>query len=130
MIFRLIRWPLGQLILLIDFLTAPKPPTRDPQTQEEIDAATRGLAIYEFRTCPFCVKTRRAVRRMGLNIELRDARNDPRWREQLLTEGGRLQVPCLYIPGDDGESRWLYESNDIIAYLEQRLGDRTAAQQT
>ena len=130
MIFRLLRWPLGQLILLIDFLTAPKPPVRDPQTQAEIDAATRGLAVYEFKTCPFCVKTRRAIRRMGLNIELREARNDPKWREQLLTEGGRLQVPCLYIPGGDSESRWLSESNDIIAYLEQRLGDRAAAQQT
>ncbi|MGB5199742.1 MAG: glutaredoxin [Sedimenticolaceae bacterium] len=130
MIFRLVRWPLGQLILLIDFLTSPKPPLRDPQTQAEIDAATRDLAIYQFKTCPFCVKTRRAIRRMGLNIELRDARNDPQWRQQLLTEGGRLQVPCLYIPGGDGGSRWLYESNDIIAYLEQRLGDRAAAHQT
>ena len=130
MIFRLVRWPLGQLILLIDFLTAPKPPIRDPQTQAEIDTAMRDLAIYQFKTCPFCVKTRRALRRMGLNIELRDARNDPQWRQQLLTEGGRLQVPCLYIAGGDGESRWLYEPNDIIAYLEQRLGDRAAAQQT
>ncbi|HOP15688.1 MAG TPA: glutaredoxin [Gammaproteobacteria bacterium] len=121
MIFKLIRWPLGQLILLVDFLTAPKRPQRDARQQAMIDDHTRDLALYQFATCPFCVKTRRAMRRLGLNIELRDAQRDPKWRNQLLTEGGRLQTPCLRIAGESGEPRWLYESNDIIAYLEQRV---------
>ena len=73
MIFKLIRWPLGQLILLVDFLTAPKRPQRDARQQAMIDDHTRDLALYQFATCPFCVKTRRAMRRLGLNIELRDA---------------------------------------------------------
>lgn len=118
MIFRLIRWPLGQLILLGDTLTAPRPPVRDPAVQAQIDEASRDLALYEFKTCPFCVKTRRAMRRLGLTIERRDARRDPKWREQLLQGGGRVQVPCLYIPNADGSARWLYESDDVIAYLE------------
>ena len=121
MILRLIRWPLGQLILLIDFLTAPRPPERDPAQQARIDATTRGLALYQFKTCPFCVKVRRAMRRLGVEIETRDARNDQRWRDRLLTEGGRLQVPCLYIPDTAGADHWLYESEDIIAYLERRV---------
>jgi glutathione S-transferase len=29
-------------------------------------------------------------------------------------------VPCLLIE-EDGEARWMYESNDIIAYLEKRF---------
>jgi len=120
MILDLIRWPVGRLILLVDWLTAPKPPRREPGAQARIDQAMAGLALYQFETCPFCVKTRRAMRRLGLNIETRDARRNPRWRQQLSSEGGRLQAPCLYIPGEDGEARWLYESNDIIAYLEQR----------
>ncbi|WP_078118283.1 glutaredoxin family protein [Thiosocius teredinicola] len=121
MIFNLIRWPLGQLILLIDFLTAPRKPQRDPAEQAVIDDATRHLALYQFKACPFCVKTRRAMRRLGLNIETRDARNDPRWRSQLLAEGGRLQVPCLLIAGKDGDDQWLYESGDIIEYLEDQV---------
>jgi hypothetical protein len=32
-----------------------------------------------------------------------------------------LQVPCLYIPGDDGEARWLYESDDIIRFLTEQV---------
>lgn len=124
MILNLIRWPLGQLILLIDFLTAPRKPEREPAEQAAIDTATRNLALYQFKACPFCVKTRRAMRRLGLNIETRDARNDPRWREQLLTEGGRLQVPCLY---DSDKNTWLYESKDIIAFLEQQVSQTQTA---
>lgn len=129
MIWNLIRWPLGQLILLVDFLTSPKAPERDPYEQAKIDQATRDMALYQFRACPFCVKTRRAMKRLGLNIELRDARNDPQWRQQLLAEGGRLQVPCLYNPEASGESQWLYESDHIIAYLEQRFSDPEATEQ-
>jgi len=121
MIWNLIRWPLGQLILLVDFLTSPRAPERAPEEQAKIDLATRDMALYQFRACPFCVKTRRAMKRLGLKIELRDARHNQQWRQQLLSEGGRLQVPCLYIPQESGEPQWLYESTDIIAYLEQRF---------
>ncbi len=124
MIMRAIRWPIGRLILLLDFLTSPKPPQRDPAEQARLDEQTRELALYQFVACPFCVKTRRALRRFGLSIELRDAQNDPHWRQKLVDDGGRLQVPCLYIPGTDGNDRWLYESNDIIAYLKDRFLDK------
>ena len=129
MIWNLIRWPLGQLILLVDFLTSPKRPRRAPYEQAKIDQATADMALYQFRACPFCVKTRRAMKRLGLNIELRDARNDQKWRQQLLAEGGRLQVPCLYIPEASGEARWLYESSEIIAYLEQRFSGQETVEQ-
>lgn len=117
MIFRLIRWPLGKLILLVDALTAPKPPLREPAEQAAIDARVAGMALYQFQTCPFCVKTRRAMRRLGIEIELRDAQNNPTWREQLAREGGKIQVPCLYIPKESGDDEWLYESDTIIAHL-------------
>lgn len=121
MIFKLIRWPLGQLILLLDFLTRPRRPNRPAALQQAIDAQTNGLALYQFRACPFCVKTRRAMRRLGVDIPLRDAKEDPAWREQLEREGGKIQVPCLYIPGTDGDAEWLYESDAIIRYLTERV---------
>lgn len=125
MIMSLIRWPIGRLILLIDALTAPKPPVRDPAEQALLDEATAGMTLYQFRTCPFCVKTRRAIRRLGLNIALRDAKRDPGAREALLAGGGKLQVPCLYSAQGGGE--WLYESGDIIERLEQLVTRREAA---
>lgn len=121
MIMALIRWPIGQAILLVDRLTAPRPPAREPARQAAVDAAVSDLALYQYRACPFCVKTRRAMRRLGVDLELRDAKGDPRHRQDLLERGGRLQVPCLRIPTGDGGERWLYESDDIIAFLAQRV---------
>ncbi|MCB1803160.1 MAG: glutaredoxin [Gammaproteobacteria bacterium] len=125
---QLIRWPIGQLILLVDAATAPRRPQRDAASQARIDDAARNLALYQYRACPFCVKTRRALRRLGIEVELRDAKNDPRWRDELLAEGGRQQVPCLRIPQPDGSVRWMYESDDIIAYLERIVSDHAVAE--
>ncbi len=127
MIFKLIRQPLGKLILAIDAWTAPKSPDRDPALQGVLDAATGDLALYHYQTCPFCVRTRRAIRRLGLNIELRDAQHDPKWRQQLVEQGGRRQVPCLYIPTAGNQATWMYESKDIIAYLEKRCAELETA---
>jgi len=127
MIMQMIRWPIGQAILLVDRLTAPARPVRPADIQARIDAATGSLALYQYVACPFCVKTRRAMRRLGTDIELRDAKRDPQWQQELLSEGGKLQVPCLRISEADGSTRWLYESNDIIAYLETLVADNEVA---
>ena len=86
-----------------------------------LDAATANMILYQFNLCPFCVKTRRKVRRLGLNIETRDARNDPKWNTELVNEGGKYQVPCLRIVQENGEVQWMYESSEISDYLEQRF---------
>jgi glutaredoxin len=121
-IFKPIRWVLGQIIIFIDWLTRPKPAVYAPDKKAEIDAQTAKLALYQFKQCPFCVKTRRTVRRLGLDIETRDARNDPKWNQELISEGGKYQVPCLRIVNDDGSVEWLYESTDINQYLDKRFG--------
>lgn len=116
-----VRWILGRLVLGYDALTRPKPVTRAADEQAKLDAETAKLALYQFQACPFCVKVRREIRRHALNIELRDARNDPVHKEALIAGGGRHKVPCLQISGDGGEPTWLYESNDIISYLKTEL---------
>ena len=121
-LFRIIRWPLGQLVILIDWLTRPSLPEISADRRAELDAMTASMKLYQFRQCPFCVKTRRSIRRLGLNIELRDARNDPQWQSELVNEGGRYQVPCLRLVEADGGSEWLYGSDNIVGYLERRFG--------
>jgi glutathione S-transferase len=39
----------------------------------------------------------------------------------LIEGGGRRTVPCLRIDGDDGQRVWMYESADIVAWLEERF---------
>ncbi len=121
-VFRFLRWPLAQIVIFVDWLTRPNIPELSPQQREQLDKATSSMALYHFKQCPFCVKTRRAVRRLGLNIETRDARNDPHWNQELINEGGKYQVPCLRLIKEDGSQEWIYESNNIIDYLEKRFG--------
>jgi len=118
---KVIRWLLGRLILLFDALFAPQPMVRPSEVQQGIDVQTARLKLYQYQACPFCVKTRRAIRRLGLKIETRDALHDPTYRDELITQGGKQQVPCLQITEDDGSVKWLYESSDIIAYLQSRF---------
>lgn len=81
---------------------------------------TEGLSLYQTRFCPFCVITRRVIERLNLNIEYLDT-SDPEHRSALLKGGGMTQVPCLRID-DQGQTKWLYESADIIHYLNQQFG--------
>ncbi len=117
----IIRWLLGRVILLGELLFSPNFPQRSADAQAVLDQQTRDLALYQFQACPFCVKVRFAMKRLGLNIETRDARRVPIYREQLLNGGGQIKAPCLRIHETDGEVRWLYESSQIISYLEQRF---------
>jgi glutaredoxin len=121
MLLKLVREGLGRSVALVDRLTRPTPLERTPEAQLQVQDAVASMSLYQYFACPFCIKTRRALHRLNLPIELRDAQNDPVHRAALHQEGGRIQVPCLRIDAADG-SRWLYESNDIIRYLEERFG--------
>lgn len=118
---KVIRWLLGRIILSFDFLTSPKGLQRNNQEQQQVNSQTASLALYQFAACPFCVKVRRSMKRLSLDIELRDAKQDQNHRQELATQGGRVKTPCLRIEDNDGKVTWMYESNDIIHYLEQRF---------
>jgi glutaredoxin len=121
MLLKFIRWFLGLIILTLDSLFSPTALVRAPEKQSEVDVATKSLALYQFEGCPFCVKVRRQIKRLGVNIELRDAQNDPKWRQELIAGGGELQVPCLRIE-EAGNVRWMYESDAINAWLAEKFG--------
>ena len=120
MIVKALRVGLGQLIVAGDALTRPRPQKRSPQGQATVNKEAAALALYQFHACPFCVKTRRAMHRLNVPVALHDAKNDPQAREQLLAGGGKVKVPCLRIE-EAGGTRWMYESSEIIAYLEKRF---------
>lgn len=115
-----IRWVLGKIILGWDAMFPPNAVPRDPAAQAKVDDFSKRMALYQFETCPFCVKVRRAARRMNLKLATKDARGDAKARDELLREGGQRQVPCLRIE-HGGKVQWLYESSEIIAYLEREL---------
>ena len=119
--FRTLRSILGPVLLLNEKLTAPKGIQRSQEEQQAIDLQTRHLALYQFRTCPFCIKVRRTIKALSLNIELRDAQRDQAHRADLKAATGQVKVPCLRITDDKGNDSWMLESSDIIQYLQQRF---------
>lgn len=121
LLFRALRLVLTPFVLLGYWLTRPKGVVRSPAEQAAVDTRTRSLALYHFPTCPFCLKTRRTLQRLSLNIELRDAQHDAAHRAALIAGGGKPQVPCLLITDAQGKQTWLYESDAINAYLNREF---------
>lgn len=123
-----IRFVLGRIILFLNWLFSPRSIQRDAQAQALVDAQTAGLKLYHYAACPFCVKVRRAMKRQALDIETRDVKRASDAKEELLAGGGVLKVPCLRIEQASGEVRWMYESTDIVTYLERRFAPGAEAQ--
>ena len=119
--FKIAQYIIGPIILLWDKLNPPRGLVRTPEEQQQVDASSTNLVLYQFKMCPYCVKARRAIKRLSLKIETRDALRQASSREELLAGGGEIKVPCLRITDDAGKTTWMYESSDIVAYLQERF---------
>ena len=118
---KIIRFIVGRLILLINFLTPPKSLQRTELLQSKVDGEAKQLTLYEFEACPFCVKVRRKMKSLNVNIRRVDVKRDPVAREALVQATGRGKVPVLKIESNDGTVQWMPESSDINAYLQTRF---------
>jgi glutaredoxin len=119
--FRTLRIVLGPVMLLKERLTQPTGVQRTTSEQAAVDQACQSLALYQFSTCPFCIKVRQEMRRLSLPIEKRDAQHHADHRNELLQGSGATKVPCLKITEANGETRWLQDSTEIVAYLRGRF---------
>ncbi|MDD4910767.1 MAG: glutathione S-transferase N-terminal domain-containing protein [Sideroxydans sp.] len=121
MFFKALRLILMPFMLLWATLAMPKGMQRSPEGQKKVEAESAQLALYHFKTCPFCIKVRHEMGRLSLPIELRDAQHDLQHRDALLQGGGKVQTPCLRISDAQGNVQWMYESQAIMQYLQQRF---------
>ncbi|MBA4256915.1 MAG: glutaredoxin [Polaromonas sp.] len=120
--FRLLRTALGPVMLLQEWATRPTGLVRPPDQQRAVEQQCQSLALYQFRTCPFCIKVRQEMRRLSLPIEQRDAQHDASHRQALQQGSGATQVPCLRIAHANGDTQWLKDSAAIVGYLRSRFG--------
>jgi glutaredoxin len=123
--FRTLRLILMPVMLLWAKLAMPKGIVRPTASQRQVNLACQRLALYHFKTCPFCIKVRHEMARLSLPIELRDAQYQPKHRAALAQGGGKIQTPCLKIQDKQGNVQWMYESTAIIQYLQQQFGPLT-----
>lgn len=119
--FKTLRVILGPFMLLWEIVTRPKAVSRTTLEQAEIDQQCKSLALFQYKTCPFCIKVRQEMHRLGLNIEKFDAQQEGDNRAALVRGGGKAKVPCLRITDKVGVNQWMYESGEIITYLRRRF---------
>ena len=124
--FKTLRIVLGPVMLAKERLTQPAGMQRAPAAQASVDQQCQSLALYQFSTCPFCIKVRQEMRRLSLPIEKRDAQHNTANREHLLQGSGATKVPCLKITDANGQTRWLQDSGAIVAYLRERFAASSA----
>ncbi len=120
--FKVLRVILGPIMLAKEWVTRPKGVVRTPEQQQAVDRQCQALALYQFNTCPFCIKVRQEMRRLSLPIEKRDAQHDATHRQALQTGSGATKVPCLRISDASGKTQWLQDSAAIVTYLRARFG--------
>ena len=77
------------------------------------------LALYYFPSCPYCRMVLKQINRQSLSIELRNIHDETRFKKELISGGGKKTVPCLKVDKTDGSSYWMYESMDIVAFLQE-----------
>lgn len=82
------------------------------------------LTLYQFDMCPFCVKVKNYMDQNSIQIPMKDILTDSQAKLELLEIGGKTQVPCLVIDG-----KALYESDDIINWLEQNYSKQNYSEQ-
>ena len=119
---KLIRNGLGEAIVIANTVFKPKQLKRSEEEQRTVDKECEQLTLYQFHRCPFCVKVRRVMTRLCLPIPLKNANDNEDYMTELVTGGGKRKVPCLRIEKESAVT-WMYESRDIIDYLNNRFND-------
>jgi glutaredoxin 3 len=82
------------------------------------------ITLYYKPTCPFCRRVLAVVDRLSIEVDLKDVASDEAAASELVTIGGKMQVPYLI---DTATDTAMYESDDIVAYLQKQYGQPTVA---
>ena len=90
------------------------PPVRSAKQQTN---EKKVVVLFYKPSCPYCQKVLRYMEKLGITLPLKDT-NSAEQREYLRKEGGKTQVPCLFIDG-----KALYESDAIIEWLGKNKND-------
>jgi glutaredoxin len=81
------------------------------------------LTLYIKDGCPYCAAVLHKVDELGLSPELKNIKDEAVVTE-LVAKGGKRQVPYLV---DSDKDVQMYESSDIVDYLEKEYGQTGTA---
>lgn len=75
--------------------------------------------LYNLEASPYCRKVRETFNELNLDYRVENVGKASARRPELVERGGKMMVPYLIDPNTDTE---MYESDDIVAYLEATYG--------
>lgn len=75
--------------------------------------------LYNFELSPYCRKVREKFNELNLDYRVENVARRSTRRPELIERGGKMQVPYLVDPNTGVE---MYESDDIVEYLEEEYG--------
>ena len=75
---------------------------------------TSDLTLYHYYECTYCGKVHKYLKANNIVVPMKNTRENPAYRAELIKIGGKGQVPCLV---NDGLA--LYESDDIIEWFRE-----------
>ena len=79
-------------------------------------ATDHELVLYVMTGCPYCIKVKRFLADCSVTFPDGNISTYTEPEQTLIAVGGKRQVPCLFIEGKP-----LYESSDIIAWVQENL---------
>lgn len=79
------------------------------------------LVLYHMGHCPYCKRVIKVIHSSKIVVTFKDLDAHEKFRKELINGGGKQQVPCLLIAEKGKSDRWLYESQDIIGFLNKDI---------
>jgi glutathione S-transferase len=86
---------------------------------ERRDQPEKMLVLYNLEASPYCRKVRETLNELNLYYQVENVGKFSARRPELIDRGGKMMIPYLIDPNQEVE---MYESDDIIAYLEATYG--------
>jgi glutathione S-transferase len=94
---------------------------RTREGKENREQPAELIELYNFEASPYCRKVREALDELGLDAMVHNVAKNSARRPELVERGGTMMVPYLVDPNTD---QAMYESDDIVDYLESTYGGR------
>lgn len=99
------------------FLSSPSP-AAVPHVEQEKSPITRiaqektVLNLFYMNSCPHSTQVLNYLKQIHKKVPLTNVQNNAQAKDYLRTNGGKMQVPCLFINGKP-----LYHSDEVIQWL-------------
>lgn len=87
-------------------------PVQNPIKITDSAAQKTELMLFYTPWCPYSQKVLNYLKQIHKSVPMKNIQNDPAAKEILKNQGGKSQVPCLFIDG-----KALYESDSIIDWM-------------